>query len=337
MNLLDGFLEGLRDILGFFKNLALCCFCNRWVSKFIGWLVLPTIIVLVVSWHGWEILTLSLTWALNHRLTSLWPAISEPVQALTATSHFTFHPPIPTAEVRVIREVLGQFELALLAKDANLAQALALDFQKATSDVAKLQELNQELIPDIEIASNTQISTLQALIEEIEADPQDDRPSWKFWTPSPGKIAEARQDRLLHILKVALYTRSAERERITDALQTFNKDALTGKRTEFRGSICKINKNLGRNVDVGKDMEHIKAMARLMCLASERSDPRWKQVIRRIDKVSSVRSRCYDLILQDDASLSLLPCSPFIPISSRFSHSFTNQGQSLMRVEPRFS
>ncbi|KAF7550519.1 hypothetical protein G7046_g7990 [Stylonectria norvegica] len=153
----------------------------------------------------------------------------------------------------------------------------------------------------MEAASNTHINALQALIDEIAADAGEETASWKFWAGSPKDIAQARQDRLLRVLNAALRTRATERERITEVLQTLNKDALTGSPTKFRGSICRIKESiLGEardvdDVDDVEDAEHVNAMAKMMCLASERSDPRWKRLLRRIDKnkdfLGSVKER----------------------------------------------
>ncbi|KAF7550525.1 hypothetical protein G7046_g7989 [Stylonectria norvegica] len=133
---LSSLLEGIVDILRFLNNTISFFLLNRIFFKILGWFIPPTIILILISSFGWEILTLPLTWAfnLNHGLFSFWsarPPQQQPVPTASRTSYLTFHPPIPTAEVIVMPEVLGQLESALSSKDASLAQSLALDFQKA--------------------------------------------------------------------------------------------------------------------------------------------------------------------------------------------------------------
>ncbi|KAF7549099.1 hypothetical protein G7046_g8450 [Stylonectria norvegica] len=226
---------------------------------------------------------------LLHKLLSWLPSTTSPEQASPTHAHLTYHRPISEDEAAILPSIIGECEEALLAEDENFAQGMTLDFQKASADAVKLKGLTEELMPDMEAAGNELYITLLDLIEQIDADPEDENSTgdmwWKFWGSSPEQIAEARRDRLHDILESTTGTRGEERDRITNVLKELGKDSMTGKDMGYTGSICKIDKELGKAAPSETDLQHIKAMTGLLCQSVARADPKWKQVLREIVKV----------------------------------------------------
>ena len=215
-----------------------------------------------------------------------------------------FKSPIDEEESNVLPEAIARLQLAVEEQDVMLALDLEEGFKGALIHAEEFRQLNQYLIPNMAISSNRQYHNLLLLLDEIDDALEKHLGdaalswSWSWWehllrllpfTPDLKRLAQNRQQRLHGIIEQLFADREAEFKRLGKLLKHVEDISRSG-------GICNVRKKLLEDTEASPDMQHTQAVANILCSSMQRSDSRWKGVIKAGRKSMAVVERLRLLI-----------------------------------------